>query len=139
MASGLAVDIRGFKELDRRLAALPKRIENACFRKALRSSATKVAKRLKAGTPTLSVAATTSRRGDARRSVKVRVRVRRGGAWATVKYTKRPAAYMGMYERGTRRQIARPFFGRATGDLNEVTADFKAALRSAVESAEGAL
>lgn len=122
-------------DLDRRLSALPKKIENACLRKALRSTSAKVAKRLKAGTPR-------GPTGEAVRRVKVQVRVRRGGAYATIKYKDRPALYMHLREYGGRggHQPARPFFLDAVrGYDRDVTSDFSRALKDAVESAEAAL
>jgi HK97 gp10 family phage protein len=130
-----AVEFRvtGLGSLERRLKAMPGKIERACLRKALRNSANKVARRLKAATP--------RGLGAAQRSVGVRVRVNaRQGAYAVIKYRRRPAAYMGMRERGTRRQPARPFFRQAvSGWEQETIADLRAGLKAAVESAEASL
>ena len=130
-AEELNFKLVGFKELEARLKAMPRKIENKCFRAALRKAATKVAKKLRAGTP---VGAT----GRAKKSVKVKVKVRRGGAYARIGYTKRPAAYIAMGDRGTRHQPPRTFFKAATaGWERDANRDFSDALKQAVETAEG--
>ena len=56
-------------------------------------------------------------------------------AFAKIGYKGRPAAYLGMRERGTRRQPPRPFFQAAvSGWEDEVKRDFSESLRNAVES-----
>lgn len=137
----------GFSALERRLKAMPKRIENACFRKALRTAVTKLAKKMRAGTP---VGAT----GRAKKSVKVKVRVRGKRAYAQAKYTRLgwtgefhgtkgtkdpgPPLYMRIYDQGGSRQPARPYMAAALGNWRaESQADFLQALRAAVEKNEG--
>ena len=84
----LSMKLVGFKELERRLKDLPRKIENQCLRKALRTSATKVAKKWRAGTP---VGAT----GRAKKSVKMKVRVRGSARFSGSGFsaTRAPAAY----------------------------------------------
>lgn len=157
-AEELSLKLVGFKELEARLKAMPRKIENKCLRQALRKAATKVAKRLRAGTP---VGAT----GRAKKSVKVKVRVRgaasfsganfsstRGAqAYAVVKYTRLgwsggfrgtkdpgPPFYMRLYEQGGSRQQARPYMSAALGNWQaDANADFIDALKAAVEREEG--
>ncbi len=130
MAQPFTIQLVGFDRLERRLAALPAKIERSVFRKTLRATGTKIARKMKAGTPRIT--------GSARRSVKVKVRVRRGGAYASIRYTKRPAAQMRWREHGTRRQPARPFFRQAVGDwTGPAVRDFSRNLKQAVEKAEG--
>ena len=154
----LSMKLVGFKELERRLKDLPRKIENQCLRKALRTSATKVAKKWRVGTP---VGAT----GRAKKSVKMKVRVRgsarfvgsgfsatrAAAAYAVVKYTRLgwaggfrgtrdpgPPLYMRIYDQGGSRQPARPYLAAALGNWKaESTADFIAALKTAVEKNQG--
>ena len=132
MVAALTIKLTGFKDLERRLERLPAKIERACFRKSLRATGTKIARKMKAGTPRYL--------GSARRSVKVKVRVRRGGAYARIGYTGRPSMVMRMYEFGGRRgaQPARPFFADATAGYKELAlTDFREQLKQAVEKAGG--
>lgn len=157
-AEELSFKLVGFKELERRLKDMPRKIENQCLRKALRTAATKVAKKMRAGTP---VGAT----GRAKKSVKVKVKVsgaasfsgpkysgsRGARAYALVKYTRLgwtggfsgtrdpgPPLYMRIYEQGGSRQAARPYMSAALGNWRaESNADFITALRLAVEKNEG--
>ena len=157
-AEELSLKLVGFKELEERLKAMPRKIENKCLRKALSTSARKLAKKMRAGTP---VGAT----GRAKKSVKVKVRVRgaatfsgskfptatRGAAaYAVVKYTRLgwsghagkkdpgPPLYMRIYGQGSSRQPARPYLAAALGNWQADThADFLAALKEAVEKNEG--
>ena len=129
MAAAFAIQLIGFDKLERRLAALPAKIERSVFRKTLRATGTKIARRVKSGTP--------RDMGAGRRSVKVKVKVRRGGAYARIGYTKKPGFYLGLRERGSRRQTAKPFFDQAVGPWrNEATRDFGEALERAVEKVE---
>jgi len=147
----LSFTIIGDAALRRRLEGLPRKIENACLRRALRTAGTKVKADLKAGTPV--------RSGEAKRAVNLKVRVsgaasftfaggstatRAPRAYAVVKYKghgtprHRPALYMRIYEQGGSRQGARPFMRRALGNWEETSmATFRRALREAVESVEG--
>jgi HK97 gp10 family phage protein len=105
---------------------MPGKIERRVLRRALRSTANKIKRRVKPVTP--------RRLGLAQRSVIVRVRVRGGGAYAVVRYRGKPSFYMRIYEKGSSRQRARPFFRRAiAGYEREVTQDFTTALRESVE------
>lgn len=131
----MAVDIqlRGFDQLERRLRALPDKIERGVMRKTLRASANKVRRRLAAGTPVFS--------GAAKRSVKVKkVRSSNNVAYAVIGYSRRSLLTTRMRERGGRqgKQPARPFFEAAvSGFQDEVMADFRESLKAAVEKAEG--
>ena len=130
MANAVSIRLEGFESLEKRLKAMPARIERACYRKALRSTATKISRRLKAITKQ-------GLTGDAKRAVRVKVRVRHGGAWASVDYKAKPAFYMRLYETGSKRQAARPFFASAiAGYEREVSAEFTEALKLAVERTE---
>lgn len=129
MVAAFTIQLTGFDRLERRLAALPAKIERSVFRKTLRATGTKIARRMKAGTPRDT--------GAGKRSVKVRVRVRRGGAWARIGYTRKPAFYLRLRERGSVRQQPKPFFRQAVGPwLEETTRDFDKALERAVEKVE---
>ena len=129
MAAAFAIQLIGFDKLERRLAALPAKIERSVFRKTLRATGTKIARRMKSGTP--------RDLGAGRRSVKVKVKVRRGGAYARIGYTKKPSFYLRLRERGSRRQSAKPFFRQAVGPWQEeVIRDFSKALERALEKAE---
>lgn len=120
------------RELERLLNGLPPKIQRAVLRKQLRESGKKIARQLKAGTP--------RRTGLGARSVRVKVRSTERQAFAKISYRGRRAAVLGMRERGTRRQSARPFFQAATaGFKEEVLRDFSSSLREAVESARSAL
>lgn len=135
-SAAVEIKLMGFRELERRLAVMPAKIERACFRKALRSTLTKGARRIRAGTPRSGES-----RGVARGSVKVKVQVRRGSAWGTAGYTRQPKRYMRIYEAGSTRstrQPARHFFRQAVaGFERDAQAEFVAALQSAVEKNEG--
>ena len=127
----LTIQLHGFEQLEKRLSELPKKIENKCFRQALRETGNEVKKRIQAGTPEGGI-------GTARKSVKNKTRVRRGGAWAVIKHTQRPQLYMRIYEQGSRRQIARPFFSQAVGNFEaDASRRFTEALKAAVERNEG--
>ena len=128
MATGLSIQVDS-REVERLLSGLPPKIQRALLRKQLRASANKIARRLKAGTP---VGAT--RRGQKAAKVKT-VRSTNTEAFAKIGYRGRPAAYLGMRQRGTRRQPARPFFEQAvSGWEDEVKRDFSESLKRAVES-----
>jgi len=130
MATGLTIQIQGFDALQRRLSDMPTKIENKCYRQALRATANVAKGRIKPATP--------FRSGEARRLLKVKTRVRRGRAWATVRYTRRPSFYMRIFEHGSSRQPARPFFMAALGNFEaEANGLFLAALKAAVERNEG--
>lgn len=120
------------REVDRLLKGLPPKIQRAVLRKQLRASANKVARRLKAGTPV-------GETGRGRKAAKVKqVRSTNTQAFARIGYKGRPAAYLGMRQRGTRRQPARPFFEEAVrGWESEVKRDFSESLKQAVESKAG--
>ena len=127
MATGLSIQVDS-REVERVLSGLPPKIQRAVLRKQLRASANKVARRLKAGTPRLS--------GVGQKAAKVKtVRSTNTEAFAKIGYKGRPAAYLGMRQRGTRRQPARPFFEQAvSGWEDEVKRDFSESLKRAVES-----
>ena len=127
MATGLSIQVDS-REVDRLLSGLPPKIQRAVLGQPLRASANKVARRLKAGTP--------RDRGVGQRAAKVKqVRSTNTEAFAKVGYKGSPAAYLGMRERGTRRQPSRPFFQAAVaGWEDEVKRDFSESLKRAVES-----
>jgi HK97 gp10 family phage protein len=130
MASGLSIQLVGFEALERRLSDMPGKIERKCYRTALRSIANKAKRRMQAGAPVLS--------GIGKKSVKVKVRVRRGGAYAVVKPTQRPQLYLRLYDQGSKRQPARPWMESAIGDFrSEATGEFLTALKAAVENNQG--
>src|SRR3972149_2314075 len=135
-AEELKLHLQGFDELERRLKALPRKIENKCLRKALSTAGRRVAKKLRAGTP---VGAT----GRAQKSVKMKGRGRGAdtfsepgfppppppaAAYALVKYTRLgwsghagkkdpgPPLYMRIFEQGSSRQPARPYLAAALGN-----------------------
>jgi len=125
-AVSIQVDSR---EVERLLSGLPPKIQRAVLRKQLRATANKIARRLKAGTP---VGET---RGGQRAAKVLTVRSTNTQAFAKIGYKGRPAAYLGMRERGTRRQPARPFFEAATsGWKDDGARDFSDSLKQAVES-----
>jgi len=131
-SAGVSIKIEGMDRLQRRLSGMPKRIQNKCLRKALRSAANKGKARLKPPTPL--------RLGAAQRALGVSVRVSGAQAFAKVRYKGKPGFYMRLYDQGSSRQPARPFFTAAlTGYEREVQQDFSTALRDAVETAEAAL
>ena len=124
----------GIEKLQKRLDALPGKIQRRAIRKPLRATATKIARTLKAGTP--------RRSGLGKKSVKITVRVKPTSAWARVKYKGRPAGYLHVYEFGStkHKQPARPFFERAVGNWQtEAKSAFADSLRAAVEREEDAL
>ncbi len=127
MVAATTIRVRGLDALERRLASLPPKIERKVLRGALRKTGNKVKKKLKAGTP--------RRTGFAARKVRLQVKVNTSqGAFAKVSYRGRTAGIMGMRERGTVRQPARPFFERATaGWERETEHDFQEALKQVVE------
>ena len=133
MVAAFAIRVEGLEALDRRLRELPPKIERKVLRTALLGTANKVATRLKAATP--------RRTGLTASRVRVVARVNAlEGAFAKVSYRGRPAATIGMRERGTVRQPARPFFRQAiSGWEQETIRDFQEALRGAVEGAESKL
>lgn len=127
MASGFTVQLIGFEEWKERINALPSRVQKACFRKALRSTAAKAKRRIKAATPRVS--------GATAGTVKVKVRVRGDTAYAVVKYTQRPAFTIRLREMGApgHHQIARPFFaGAIAGMESQVQTEFLDALELAL-------
>ncbi len=131
MAAAVSIQLIGFDKLNRRLSALRPKIERQVFRKTLRGTLTKIGRKMKAGTPKLS--------GAGARSVKVKVRVRRGGAWGTVGPRGKPKFYLRLREFGSSRQTAKPFFRQSIGDWSgDAVRDFSASLKNAVEKAEGA-
>jgi HK97 gp10 family phage protein len=126
-APALSVKIIGLDKWERRLKGLPAKIENKCLRKALRVTANKAKARIKPATPTLT--------GAARRSLKVSVRVGRGRALAKVAYKGKPSFYMRLYDQGSKRQRARPYYKAATAGLQaEMETEFLTALKEAVEA-----
>ena len=131
MAAAFAIRVEGLEALDRRLRELPPKIERKVLRTALRGTANKVATRLKAATP--------RRTGATVSKVRVQARVNaQEGAFAKVSYRGRPAATIGMRERGTVRQPPRPFFRAAvSGWEGQVTRELHDALRDAVEKLGG--
>lgn len=138
MAGGIEIRLDGIEKLQKRLDALPGKIQRRAIRKPLRATATKIARRLAAGTP----------RGDpkplnAYQRVKIIVRSTDKEAWAKVRYKGRTGQLMRFYERGvnSRRhhQPARPFFVQAVGNWQEqAKAAFAESLRAAVEREEDA-
>ena len=127
----LQIRFEGFEDLQKRIEAMAPKIVASVFRKALRSAGNKAATRLRKGTPKFS--------GDARRAIKVKVKVRRGVAWARVSYKGRPAFYIRLREFGAmgRSQPSRPFFAAATRrTLRDAEEEIGKALRRAVERAE---
>ena len=129
----LQIRFEGFEDLQKRIEAMPSKIVASVFRKALRSAGNKARTQLRKGTPKLS--------GDARRSLKTKVKVRKGVAWVRVQYKGRPAFYIRLREFGalkTRNQPARPFFKKATAKtIRDAEKNLAKALRRAVERAEG--
>jgi len=126
----LQIRFEGFEELQKRLEAMPDKIVASVFRKALRSAGNKARTHLKKGTPKVT--------GDARRSLKVKVKVRKGVAWVRVYYKGRPAFYIRLREFGAmkRGQEARPFFEKATAKtIRDAEKNLADALRRAVENA----
>lgn len=126
----MTVDLQGHRELVRRIDALPPKIQRRVLRTALRATMTKIARPLRAGTP--------RGLGTGRKAVKVTAKVSGMGAYGKVSYKGRPAAYLGMRERGTRRQPARPFFVHATAGWREtVISDLSEAMRRSLEKSGG--
>ena len=127
MAGATTIRVRGLPALERKLAGMKPKIERKVLRGALRKTGNKVKKKLKAGTP--------RRTGFAARKVRLQVKVNTSqGAFAKISYRGRTSGIMGMRERGTVRQPARPFFERAiAGWERETERDFRDALRQAVE------
>lgn len=132
--AGFFIRFEGFEDLQKRIEAMPAKIVASVFRKALRSAANKAATQLRKGTPKLS--------GDARRAIKVKVKVRKGVAWARVYYKGKPSFYMRIYEFGavrSQRQFPNPYFDKATRRVRrEAEENIAKALRRAVERAEAA-
>lgn len=132
MTSAVSVKLVGFQALDNRLSDLPDKIERKVFRDSLRATGKKIARRLKDATVKVS--------GDARRSVKVKVKVRQGGAFARVGYTKRQKMQMRVRDQGApaHGQPARPFFIDAVSPWEVDAIDaFADSLEKAVEKQEG--
>jgi len=125
--AGISVQVDS-REVERLLSGLPPKIQRGLLRKQLRLSATKVARRLRAGTPRLT--------GKGQRAAKVlKVSATNTQAFAKIGYKGRPAAYLGMRQRGTRHQPARPFFEQAVaGFEDEIVRDFSTSLKHTVES-----
>jgi len=127
----ITVELEGVEQLTQRLEALPGKIRRRAMRKPLRATATKIARRLKSGTPRLS--------GFGQRSVKIKVVSRDTKAWASVKYKGKPAFYLRLYESGSRRQPPRSFFASAVGDyIPDAQREFLDGLKAAVEREEDA-
>lgn len=119
--------IIGLPALKRRLVALPGRIERDGMEEPLKRTTGNAAARLRPATPV--------RSGRARRDIRVIVKSTKGvGAYGVVSYRgARSRRAMRIYERGSRRQKARPFFGRASsGVAREATDAVAAGLRKAV-------
>jgi HK97 gp10 family phage protein len=128
--TALSVQLKGFEELDRRLAGMSARIQNRVLRRALRVTANRFRDRLRGGTPV--------DQGKARRAVNVKVKVSGKAAYAAVRYKGRPQMYMRIRDRGSRRQPARPFFEQTMGNWRaEAVHDFSVAVREAVETHGG--
>lgn len=126
MASALRVDVRGIRELERRLDAVPPRIQNKVLRSALRKTTTRLKRELRR--------ATVRDSGEARRQIKTKVRVGKRGAWGRVGYVAKPAFYMRLREVGSVRQPARPFFEQAVRGWEDMARDeFAQRLKEAVE------
>lgn len=126
MAAAVTFQVRGLDALQRRLDAIPPRIQNKVYRAALRKAVRSLARQLKADTPRTS--------GATRRSIKQKVRASKRGAWGRVGYTTRSAFTIRIYEYGSRRQPARPFFRQAAeGYRDEAMDTLGAALQDAVE------
>jgi len=119
-----------------RLQALPAKIQRSVMRKSLRSVATKVSRRLMAGTP--------RKTGRAAKAVKIQVKSTNTEAWAKVKYKGKPAGYMTVYEYGSNsqghHQVARPYFKGVLGGWEEdAKREFAESLKGAVEGAISAI
>ena len=73
----------------------------------------------------------------AKKTIKVKVRVRRGGAYARIGYTGRASMWIRIRETGMRsgaNQPPRPFFDRAVGRWREdAEADFTRAMKREVD------
>ena len=123
----VATRVRGLDGLNRRLAAMPMKIQNKVIRRTLRITGNKQKVRLKVGTP--------RRTGFSARQVRLTVQVSSRRAFAKIRYKGRAGVWMRMRDTGTKRQPARPFFDRAlAGWPGQVTRDFQIALRQVVES-----
>ena len=136
MAAAIEIRLDGIEKLQRRLDALPGKIQRRAIRKPLRATATKVGRSLRSGTP--------RRTGAGKKAVKITVRVKPKSAWARVKYRGRPAGYLHVYQFGAtarrHHQAARPFFVQAVGNWQtDAKAPFAASLKAAVEREEDAL
>ena len=126
----LQIRFEGFEDLQKRIEAMAPKIIASVFRKALRSAGNKARTQLRKGTPKLS--------GDARRSLKVKVKVRKGVGWVRVQYKGRPSFYIRLREFGAagRGQPSRPFFEKATAKtIRDAEKNIAKALRRAVERA----
>ncbi|HZP94291.1 MAG TPA: HK97-gp10 family putative phage morphogenesis protein [Burkholderiales bacterium] len=127
----IEVQLEGIDRLQRRLDALPGKLQRRAMRRPLRATATKIARRLKPATP--------RRTGRAQRAVKVTVRSTARSAWAKVSYKGRPGFYLRIYEFGDRRQRPNPFFAQAIGEyIPEAKREFIDGLKAAVEREEDA-
>ena len=131
----IRLELQGFEQFRRRLAALPSKIERRVFRKSLRRVGTKISRRMKKGTPKVT--------GATRKSVKVKVRVRsgrNGGAYVRIGYTKRPTFTIRLREVGSKRQPARPFFEAAISGWEALAKkDIGDGLEAALKKEEGTL
>lgn len=132
--AGFTIDVRD--EVTPRLQALPAKIQRSVMRKSLRSVATKVSRRLKAGTP--------RKTGRGASAVKIKVVSKTTSAWAKVSYRGKPAGYLTVYEYGSNsqhhHQVARPYFKGAIGGWEEdAKREFGDSLRNAVESGIAAM
>lgn len=123
--------VKGFEQLERRLAEMPGKIERRVYRTALRSTGRKIATRLRAGTPV--------RTGRAKKNVKVEVKSTMREAYVRVHYKSFTHAILmarefGSQGRGRRSQPGRPFFDRAIGGYEqEAIGELREALVAAVE------
>ena len=126
MVVATTIRVKGFGALERKLAAMPRKIQNKVLRKTLRLTGNKQKVRLKAGTP--------RRTGFSARQVRLNVRVSSRRASAKLRYKGRVGVQMRWRDQGTVRQPARPFFDQAlAGWPGQVTRDFQIALRQVVE------
>lgn len=141
MASAVEVKIEGLTALQKRLDALPGKVQRRAIRKPLRATAKKIKERLVRGTPRRSAPMHASAVGlkHAYQTVKINVRVTQRTAYARVRYKGRAELYMRLYEFGGKRQPARSFFRGALGGFEgEASRDFIEGLKAAVEREEDA-
>ena len=130
----MTMSVKGLRELDRTLSALPSKIENKVLRQGLGKAAKYGKRRLQAATP--------KRSGLARRKIKRRARASRSrGAYAVVKFDSPVHRYMHIYEHGATksgRQRARPFFRQAISGIEVIARrEIADGLKAAIERGEG--